>query len=58
MRRVQSPDGREWEVRASRFRLPRWRQNSYDPWEDATGLIPTVVAFLVLLPLFMVVVPR
>jgi hypothetical protein len=57
MRRVQSPDGREWEVRDSRFRLPVWRQNDFDPWDHTVGVLDAVVAFVILLPIFVVIVP-
>lgn len=57
MRRVKSPDGREWEVRASRLRLPPWRENDFDPWNYTTGVLDGLFAFLVLLPVFMVIVP-
>jgi hypothetical protein len=57
VKRVKSPDGREWEVRASRIRLPPWRDNGFDPWDYARGPLDGLFAFLVLLPVFMVVVP-
>jgi hypothetical protein len=36
-RRVTGPDGREWEVRIVRVRLPGWRPGSFDPWEESLG---------------------
>lgn len=57
MKRVKSPDGLEWEVRAVRFRLPAWRQNDFDPWDYTTGVLDGLLAFLVLLPFFMIILP-
>jgi hypothetical protein len=57
VKRVTSPDGREWEVRASRFRLPPWRQNNFDPWNYTTGILDGLFAFLILLPFFLIIVP-
>lgn len=54
---VKSADGREWDVRASRFRLPPWRENGFDPWNHTTGVLDGLFSFLVLLPVFMVIVP-
>jgi hypothetical protein len=31
---VRSPDGRNWHVRVSRFRPPRFRQSDYEPGAD------------------------
>jgi len=36
--RVRAPDGREWELRTGRFRLPRWRKNPYERLGAAPAL--------------------
>jgi hypothetical protein len=57
---VKSPDGLEWEVSATNFRAPRWRENSYDPWRDDYNMDPflwKVFATVVVLPIMIVVVP-
>lgn len=56
MDRVKSPDGREWEVRASRFRLPEWRQFDFDPWLPES-ILGSLIGLLILAPLFLVIVP-
>lgn len=45
-RRVRSPDGRLWEVRSGRLRLPPWRQPDHDPLEDAEHPLDVAIAFL------------
>lgn len=56
-RRAQSPDGREWDVSVSRFRLPSWHHSSFDP-DDSTGnLVVLAFEYLILAPLFWFVFP-
>ena len=56
-RRVQSPDGREWEVRVTRLRLPSWHHSQYEPEDDARDLLSGAFAYLVLAPLLWFVLP-
>jgi hypothetical protein len=62
-RRVTGPDGREWEVRVVRVRLPQWRGSQFDPWEEAAGewhgvllLLPFAVVYWVAVALFTLLV--
>lgn len=56
LRRATGPDGREWEIRVVRVRL-RWHESRFDPWEYTNDLLSGLVAFLVLAPLFWLVLP-
>jgi hypothetical protein len=56
-RRASSPDGREWTVSVQRMRLPDWHHSNYDPWEDAHDFLSGAFAFLVLAPLFWLILP-
>jgi hypothetical protein len=38
LQRVRSPDGKDWELRATRFRLPRWEGSVSEP----RGAAPTL----------------
>ena len=64
--RVTSPDGREWQVRAFRVRLPPWRQidlgtdlggGEYDLFSIALALIALPFT-LVLIPLALAILER
>jgi hypothetical protein len=35
MIRARSPDGREWEIRSHRFRMPPWREQDVDEWDGS-----------------------
>jgi hypothetical protein len=48
MRRVTSPDGREWEIHVTRLRLPEWRDSEHDPWSDPGGFALAPIYWIVL----------
>ena len=57
VRRVTSPDGREWEVRVIRVRFPKWRPSDFDPWEEACGFSQGVLLPLPLAVVYWIVIP-
>ena len=44
---------------SSRFAIPSspWRENNFNPWNYATGVLDGLFAFLILLPFFLIIVP-
>jgi hypothetical protein len=52
MLRATSPDGREWEVRRYRLRLPRWRELS-DPAEEIDDPVNAIFSFALTLLLLL-----
>jgi hypothetical protein len=54
---VTGPDGRRWKVSVHRVRLPSWPESQFDPDGYATDVVSGVVAYLVLAPIFWLVVP-
>jgi hypothetical protein len=54
-RRAESPDGRHWEVRIQRVRLPSWRHSEYE--SDSDDLLLGLVETIVVGPVFWFVIP-
>jgi hypothetical protein len=54
--RVKAPDGRTWEVRAFRVRLPPWRTVDVSTDEDDSDLF-SIVIFLVAAPFSLLLIP-
>ena len=54
--RVTDADGYDWDVRAFRVRLPRWRQIDASSWMDDDDLVTAAVVLLAL-PFTLVLIP-
>jgi hypothetical protein len=54
---ARSPDGREWEIRIRRVRVPPAPESQFDPSEHASDLLSSVLAYAIAAPVMWFVIP-